>query len=166
MSVGVLPVFNTDGALRQGYVYLLVCKDADGPRYMKIGHTINPGSRLSQLLTGCPIPPKSFAVCPVGFIHSGCAAKVEKSLHKAFKHRLVRGEWFLIDTESQEDRELFHATFNKACFGTERGVWSHISIDKWQAAQKARKAYWGKQSKAAIKRAQDLIWAKNHRRVA
>lgn len=168
MSVGTLPWFREDGTLRRSYVYLLVCKDGDGPRYMKIGHSCNPGVRLSQLLVGCPIPPKSFAVCPVGYHHAGKASKVESALHKAFKDRQIRGEWYQIDTTSAEDRELFHLTFNTACLKekAERGVWSKVSIPNFIASQQARKAYWAQQSKKRIRAALDQNWARTKGRAA
>lgn len=168
MSSGTLPWFKTDGTLRRDYIYLLVCKDDDGPRYVKIGHSANPGLRLSQLLVGCPITPRSFAICPVGYHHSNMVAKVESALHRAFKDRKARGEWFLIDTTSAEDRNLFHLTFNTACrdLKAERGVWSKISVKKHLEAQKARKAYWAKQSKATIRMAKDVAWSRNRQRAA
>lgn len=168
MSAGTLPWFREDGTLRRTYVYLLLCKDDDGPRYIKIGHTINPGSRLSQLLVGCPIKPISFAICPVGFIHTSSAQRIERELHLAFSDRKARGEWFRIDTTSPEDKERFNKTFQVACakHGSDVGQWSRISVAKFCSMQAQRRAFWVRQNKAKQKRFKDQSWARTKERAA
>ena len=48
------------------FVYTMVCRDGDGPLYVKIGKTRNLFSRFSQLRMGCPIPALYFTVVACG----------------------------------------------------------------------------------------------------
>lgn len=60
--------------------------------YYKIGYAKNFNQRLSNIQNGCPYD--------LHLTHSSHAPnykEVEKYLHKYFKHKNVRGEWFSFD---------------------------------------------------------------------
>lgn len=75
-----------------GYVYVIEC---DG-RY-KIGKTTNFSSRFVEYT-------KLFAEPITIFYEQVCNyCEVEKDLHRMFKHKNVRGEWFLLDGKDLVD---------------------------------------------------------------
>lgn len=148
-----LPFFRDDGSMRYSYLYLLECRDDGGPTYVKIGVTMNPGSRLSGILVGCPIKARSFAIREVGW--RDVARKIERNLHRAFEDRRVQGEWFKIDLTSPEDKAIFHDALAQAIHdhkGHKNGVWSTISVPKYQELERQRRARWARMSKTQIRR--------------
>lgn len=56
-------------------------------KFIKIGQSIDPKSRLKRLQTGSPIKLHVKAILPGDF-------KTEKGLHELFSHLNVNGEWF------------------------------------------------------------------------
>lgn len=57
--------------------------------YYKIGVTVNPQKRLSQLQTGCPSK-----LVIIDTYASDMAYKVEKVFHNRYSHLKKEGEWF------------------------------------------------------------------------
>ncbi len=57
-------------------------------QFVKIGSTVDPIKRLSQLQVGCPYKIQLVAVFPG-------TRKDEKELHRIFKKDRFRGEWFV-----------------------------------------------------------------------
>lgn len=70
-----------------GFIYLIRCGD-----YLKIGIASNLYERLSQLQIGNPL---ALRLCC--YFETTNPEKDEKSLHRLFQHRHVRGEWFRLD---------------------------------------------------------------------
>lgn len=59
---------------------------------IKIGITLDPERRLSELQIGTPTELVLVAAVPVGT--EKMAKHIESSFHRAFKHQHLRGEWF------------------------------------------------------------------------
>lgn len=74
----------------EGVVYLL-----QGGQYFKIGKSIDPDKRLTQIKLQLP-----FAVEVVHLIHAAHPAQVESYWHRRFAARRQNGEWFLL-TEAE-----------------------------------------------------------------
>lgn len=68
-------------------VYFATCRD-NGT--VKIGHSVDPWSRLSELQLCCPLPITIEAVLPG-------AREEELALHRRFEDLRIHGEWFQID---------------------------------------------------------------------
>ena len=81
----LIPYSRINSAL--GLIYLIRCGD-----YLKIGIANNLYERLSQLQIGNPLP---LQLCC--YFETSNPEKDEKSLHRLFQHRHVRGEWFRLD---------------------------------------------------------------------
>jgi hypothetical protein len=79
--------------------------------YTKIGKADNPEKRIKELQTGCP------ETLEIKLVIDGDEEK-EKMLHKALNKYRIRGEWFKIDFEYNENiiKEIiyFHNKLNKA----------------------------------------------------
>ena len=73
---------------RFGYVYIL--KSQDG--LYKIGKSVDPEVRIKSM--GVLLP---FAIEPIHFIPSDDYSAAESILHRRFRGRRVRGEWFQLD---------------------------------------------------------------------
>jgi len=82
------------------YVYTMLCRDGDGPLYVKFGHSRQIVDRLSALRTGCPIPPRWYGLVECGYEH--LMLKFEQELHRHFKSRRVRGEWYKFDPDADK----------------------------------------------------------------
>lgn len=90
-------------------IYLLECRNDTDILY-KIGATkISVESRISKLQTGNP-----FKIEEVSKFESLYGQKVEKMLHKKFRHCKETGEWFKLDRSDVEN-------FNKICEKIEKG---------------------------------------------
>ena len=76
-----------------GYVYVIHC---EGTTFYKIGISKkNYNDRLYNLQIGCP-----FELEMIYVSHSDDHRRLEKELHKKFKDKCVRGEWFDLDEAS------------------------------------------------------------------
>jgi len=71
----------------KSYVYFI-----QGADKIKIGISQSPKKRLATLQCTSPIPLKMLAICKGG-------TKLEKKLHKQFKHLRSHGEWFRAEPE-------------------------------------------------------------------
>lgn len=130
-----------------GFVYLLACQDSGDASYVKIGCTIKPVSRMSGLLTACPLEPRELAFCevfrdmrmnaPFSMAHS-----VEQALHKALDHKRVRGEWFGLDLKSPADKAEFTAAWKAAIskHNLSPKPWQVIGFDEFRKRRRDRRS--------------------------
>jgi hypothetical protein len=121
-------VVTVDLSSGRHYCYAMLCRDEDGPLYVKFGRTDHLGQRLSQLRSNCPIPAKWFGV--VELRNHILQGMVERSLHRHFKERQTKGEWFKFDADLPEDKEAFNQGCRK-CFADcniPDHWWSKISV--------------------------------------
>jgi len=86
------------------FVYLLLCRDGDGPIYIKVGITGAPKKRLLALRAGCPVEPRYFYSAQTR--SRDWARKVERDQHTAFARWRTQGEWFSL---KMEDKQEFNA---------------------------------------------------------
>ena len=77
------------GLTGTGYIYL-VQAGYTGP--IKIGLAKNVNKRMAELQVGNHMDLKLIAA--IGPFNRSIAEQIEKQLHKKFKHKHVRGEWF------------------------------------------------------------------------
>lgn len=141
MALGRQFIHNTVSGYPHYHVYALFCRDGAGPGYVKIGHTMYVGGRLTQLRTACPVPAKMFATAEIG-AYKRLALDVEKALHKQFHERRISGEWFLFDFTSEKDKRDFNdgsmAVFTRM-MGRNAPWWTKVSVPALDAANEARR---------------------------
>ena len=110
------------------YVYALLCKDADGPGYIKFGRSGNITSRLSSVKVGCPIPVKYIATAKM--LNYEVSKKVEREFPRLFKSRRGTGEWSRFDFANNEDKKEFNdgsrTIFTKYTGPTTNDLWWEI----------------------------------------
>lgn len=141
---------------REFFVYTLLCRDGDGPLYVKFGRTTRPTVRLSELRHGSPIPARIYA-----FLHVPTEVtqkRVERALHKQFADRKTKGEWFRF-CPKQDKR-----AFNDGCLQVfqdlklQGTMWQKVNIEALDQVERQRKAVFlqSKQGRrvAAMQRAQ------------
>lgn len=104
MSTFRAPIYHVDGRLRGCWVYFLLCRDDDGPVYVKIGISRRPTARLRELLSGCAVAPQLFGF--VALPSRRHALNLEYALHKALCRWRAEGEWFKL---SMEERMEFNS---------------------------------------------------------
>ncbi len=75
---------------RTTYVYIVQCMDKRG--WIKVGVAVDVDNRLSTLQIGCPYELKLIA--KIKFPGRSLAYAMESKIHRRFKGRNVRGEWF------------------------------------------------------------------------
>lgn len=73
----------------RSFVYL-VQQGYTGP--IKIGLSDNVCKRIEELQTGNPV--ELLLIAAIGPMSRKKAEQLEKSLHKKFRHKRIRGEWF------------------------------------------------------------------------
>lgn len=113
------PLYHVDGRIKGTYVYMLMCREADGPIYIKIGLSGNPTARIRNLCNQCAVPPQRLAVVELHSRHA--ASKVERALHDSMDKWRVHGEWFKFDLK---DKSRFNACW--------REVFDKYSRPEWQ----------------------------------
>ena len=79
---------NKIGEMGISFVYIV----SDGLGHYKIGYTLYPTQRLSQIDIG-PTRLKRIAIIPL----PGAGHNVEKELHEKYKNKKIRGEWFALN---------------------------------------------------------------------
>jgi len=84
----------------------MMCRDGDGPLYVKFGRSMRIMQRLTEIKTSCPIPAKWFMTIRAG--RQKMAVRLEKALHEHFSSRHSTGEWFKFDVHSAEDKKDFN----------------------------------------------------------
>lgn len=100
--------FDSDGRIRGAYIYLLLCRDGDGPVYVKVGMTSNPTRRLHQLRLGCPVTPHQF--CTMRQPSEKKARRAETALHRALGRWRSSGEWYRVPISEKAE---FNATMQE-----------------------------------------------------
>lgn len=129
--------------LRGCYVYMLICRD-DGPLYIKVGISETPTERLMALRLGCPVNPKTFAVCES--FSRRMARKIEVDLHKALKQWRAHGEWFKLDiSEKDAFNDAIRPVFSKHTRASWPLRWEKVSV-------KAMVSYWNRRKATAMKK--------------
>lgn len=121
------------------FVYAMLCRDADGPLYVKFGRSSSIGQRLSSLRTACPIPARWFAV--IDAKTKGRQGNLERELHRHFSDRKTNGEWYRFDADSVADRRLFNDG-SRTCFascGILGESWTKISVAALDAHAKEQR---------------------------
>jgi hypothetical protein len=78
-----------DSSPQAGYVYFIISTAYTADGAVKIGHAVNPQSRLKRLQTGNVATLSIYKQ-----IHSSNRIQLERDLHQRFKHRHIRGEWY------------------------------------------------------------------------
>lgn len=133
------------------YVYAMLCQDGDGPLYVKFGRSCDIERRMTELRHGSPIPGRWFLYVETG----GPLAQgnLERGLHKRFKARRTRGEWFRFDAYSEEDKKEFRdgcrIVYSMVTLGELR--WKRIHIPSLERKMEQRKnARFHSKSKAQI----------------
>lgn len=143
-------LFDDAGRLRGSYVYILLCMDADGPIYAKVGVADNPHNRINALMTSSPVPARHLAYVHVNSRRA--ALKMEKDFLDTLKHWRSNGEWFRF---SFDDKPIFNR-FCREIFGRHATKswplqWSKIPLRGVKQAAKIRRTMY---RKMAMKRGQ------------
>ena len=154
MGVETIPDFPFENF----YVYAMFCQDEPGKGYVKIGHSKDIGTRLSQLRTGSPIQAQLFAVIHAGHSKS-LALSLERRLHKRFADRRVRGEWFRFDFDSEVDKQVFNTgcreVFTAFYPPNDYQYWTKLSVAALDAYAKQRQTeYLNSKHRRKIKKRQ------------
>lgn len=139
MSVCDAKLYRTDGTWHGSYVYLLLCRDGDGPIYAKIGISDSPLDRFASLRNNCAVEPRQFM-----YVHCRSrrlARTVESELHDAFKRWRVAGEWFKLDLAAKPEfnagwREVF-SRHNKVL----KLQWERINVRQYTLLCQRRRNY-------------------------
>jgi hypothetical protein len=120
-------LYDTEGRLRGAYIYMLLCRDDDGPVYVKIGMTEHPDQRLSALRTGCPVTPHQF--CTIRRSSRARAYRTEAGLHSALNRWKSSGEWYRVPVSEKDE---FNAVLREALAShSQRGysnTWERVPV--------------------------------------
>lgn len=109
-QAGRLAICST-GILDGWFVYCAFTATEHG--LVKIGISEVPHNRLADIHHNCPFPIEKAMWSFVG--RKKRARATESAIHKAFRNRNTRGEWFKFDYTKEEDKREFHDMMN-ACF--------------------------------------------------
>lgn len=123
MGIERVPTHRVNGKLCGSFVYMLLCQDAPGPVYVKVGLTDTPKRRLLALRAGCPVSPRQFLFCELRSRYR--ASVVERALLRAMKPWRAHGEWFHVPIE---DKAKFNAAWGPAFAACYEPPWPM----KWQ----------------------------------
>lgn len=108
-------------------VYALFCMRDAEHALVKIGISSIVYDRMVSLLPGLPYPITEVRHIAVGDRRD--AANFEASLHRFFKTKRTRGEWFEFNVKDAKDKMLFNSAF--------ASVWAavmplHSGLMKWE----------------------------------
>ena len=94
---------------REPKLYLMEAKTNDivAKRIVKIGMSVNTGTRLKQIQTGCPFPVEIIKTCQ----RTGCAGEAERFLHGALEEYRTNGEWFALSIDQMNTLFTFMDCF-------------------------------------------------------
>lgn len=93
------------------YAYLIQCV---GTNYYKIGTAHSPEEKLKELQIGSPYPLKLVLACRM--LSKDEAATAENQIYKTLKKYSVRGEWFEVPDDNDDDI-LNHLRFDLVAGG-------------------------------------------------
>lgn len=136
MAVHKLDIFHSDGRLRNyehWSIYALFCEISKEEAIVKIGMTSIIYDRLLALQAGISFPLSMCLHAPVGA--RGLTAQLEARLHRAFKNRNTRGEWFIFNTANANDKKEFHETTKRLYerYVEQELAWKKITADQLRA---------------------------------
>lgn len=134
-----LRLHNESGLLSASCVYTLICRD-EGPLYIKVGMSVNPLQRFSEIRTGNPIEPLTLAW--VELASHDKARALEMRLHLAAEQWHKSLEWFMVpEDEFTVFREACKAALVKhSDSGRPPLKWAHVDCAELVAESKARRA--------------------------
>lgn len=139
-------VFHQDGRIRGSYVYMLLCRSADGI-HIKVGMSDHPLKRLQGLLTSCPLHADTLATVELPTRRT--ALRFEKELHCVLaKWRSSGREWFLL---SASDKAEFNALIQIAAVHFVKPSWpmrwQRHSVQALLSAARQRRAMFQRRAK-------------------
>lgn len=154
-----IPHFNVEGRLAGCYVYMLLCQEADGPVYVKIGMTEDPLSRFRALRSGSPHTPRAFAYFET--YNRKDARRIERALHKAYGEWHAHHEWFSF---REEDKAKFNAVWKTVLQHHEKNgrkfEWTKVSakalIETAESNKKMARAIFARSTKRRGRSYQDF----------
>jgi len=135
-----LRLYNSSGVLGGYFVYTLICRDGDGPLYVKIGMSQNPVKRFGEIRNGNPVTPLTLAW--VDLCSKDKASSVESQMQiaaTAWHHTL---EWFKVDADDFDD---FKAVCKDVLIrnghpGRPKLTWTHVDAKSLILDGQQRKA--------------------------
>lgn len=142
MSISGAVLYNTDGLIRGSYVYMLLCRDGNGPVYVKVGVTDHPDQRLESLRRGCPVTPLQFHSMSIP--NRRRALFIERRLHRALREWRQHGEWFIVpmDHKPRFNDAIKSALANLPSKWRQPLQWSRIAVQPLvRLAQRRHFAY-------------------------
>lgn len=130
MSVEYLPEYNIDGRLKGSFVYMLLCRDSDGPVYVKVGRSHDPFSRLKNLKNTCAVTPRVFSTVNVRSVD--CAKKLEADLLNAYRCWKTTGEWMRLPIEKKSEfNKIWQQVFAKYAEKHWPLSWTQVSVEEF-----------------------------------
>lgn len=153
-------LYDSDGRRRHvenWRVYALFCLRDDTHALVKIGISSIVYDRIASLLPGLPYPITEVRHIAVGDRRD--AANFESALHRFFKTRRTRGEWFEFNIKDASDKMLFNSAF--------ASVWAtlmppYAGLMKWEritAAQISAHSSARKKERASRKELRRKSWS-------
>lgn len=119
-----------------GYIYVM---HLEGTPYYKIGKSIDPEQRRLVLMEGAtlgPTTPQSIDI--VHQIETNDMNHLERFMHKYYKHRHVRGEWYAL---TEGDLALLRTQYKLTFLHTNR--FAHSKADEPTPFRERKPLQWG-----------------------
>jgi hypothetical protein len=133
-------MYTQEGRMRGHYVYMLLCQDAGGSIYIKMGISSNPISRLRALRSGCPVSPKSFAYFETYSVR--VSRRIEADLHKSFAKWNAHLEWFaFLEADKAEFNAVLNAVLAHHAVPGKPFVWNRVSVKELVRISKRNQRY-------------------------
>lgn len=105
-------IHDVDGRIRGSYVYMLLCRDGDGPIYVKIGVSNSPLERFKQLKNNCAVTPRRLLF--VAVMSRDIALRLEADLLDSFSQWKTAGEWVKVSLADKQDfNRLWQEAFKR-----------------------------------------------------
>ena len=141
MTIGAYSPFGVDGRIRGSYVYMLLCRDDDGPAYIKIGVSDSPLQRFQHLCCNCGVTPRVFSV--VNLRTRKAAFSLERNLLKKYALWKTKGEWIKVEvSDKKQFNEIWQAVFAKHAEKGRPLRWNQLSVATLLAQAKERGRRW------------------------
>lgn len=108
-----------------------------GLTYFKIGITSDIAKRVGAVQTGCPL--RITKVWAINVYGSGGAQAVEAAMHKRLAGYHSHGEWFAMQTDSEEHKAAMNecmAYGHQLANGGQGKKWNEVSIPDMKAAMR------------------------------
>lgn len=135
MSIQRLDIYDK-GRLRlyeHWRLYALFSMRSKTEALVKIGVSSIIYDRIAALQCGVPYPLGVVLHAPVG--EKGITMSAEKMIHRLFKKRNTRGEWFEFDMTSPEDKAEFHRVTKQVYerYAEKKLKWDKITPEQLRA---------------------------------